>query len=55
MNIKWSCNNCGYILSAETPPDKCPSCKQKCGFRDVTCYTLECGGQDSNNIDPRLI
>ncbi|MBF0119659.1 MAG: hypothetical protein HQK79_12545 [Desulfobacterales bacterium] len=38
----WKCNNCGYILKENTPPEQCPSCKQKCEFLDVTCYTPDC-------------
>jgi rubrerythrin len=48
----WKCNECGYTLTAETPPEKCPSCGKKCEFRNVTCYTPECGGP--GHIDPRL-
>ena len=25
----WKCGNCGYMLEADTPPEKCPSCKKK--------------------------
>jgi len=49
---KWRCNNCGYVLEMEKTPEKCPSCKQKCVFTNVTCYTPECGGE--RNIDPKL-
>ncbi len=49
---QWMCNKCGYQLKAETPPEKCPSCKTKCDFRDITCYTPECGTEQ--NIDPKL-
>jgi len=55
MKTKWSCSNCGYVLEAEVPPGTCPSCKQECAFTDATCYTPECGGPESGNIDPRLI
>ena len=49
----WKCSNCGFILTAAMFPEKCPSCKEKCEFRNVTCFTPECGGPD--NIDPRLV
>jgi rubredoxin len=48
----WKCSNCGYTLQAATPPETCPSCKEKCNFVDATCYTPECGGPD--NIDPQI-
>lgn len=46
--MTWKCSNCGYTLSRQVPPQQCPSCKEKCEFLDVTCYTPECtpGGQD---------
>jgi len=51
----WKCNQCSYILEADSPPSTCPSCKQECTFIDVTCYTPECGGPDSGNVDPQLV
>ena len=48
----WKCRECGYILKAESLPEKCPSCFRKCEFRNVTCYTPECGGP--GNIDKTL-
>lgn len=48
----WKCGNCGFLLTAATPPNTCPSCKQTCEFKNVTCYTPDCGGP--GNIDPRL-
>ena len=47
----WKCQNCGYEMEDETPPDECPSCKKKCEFIDNTCYTPDC--QDSGT-DQRL-
>jgi rubredoxin len=49
---QWKCSNCGNMFGADTPPEKCPSCKQTCTFSDVTCYIPDCGGPQ--NIDPRL-
>lgn len=52
--ISWKCSNCGYTFqrdATETPPETCPSCKQKCQFLNVTCYTPECG---MTGQDPRL-
>jgi rubredoxin len=55
MKNSWKCNQCGYILRENTPPSKCPSCQKECTFIDVTCYTPDCGGPGSGNIDPQLI
>ena len=49
---QWKCSSCGYTFGADSPPEKCPSCDQKCTFSDVTCYIPDCGGPQ--NIDPRL-
>ena len=51
---EWKCSNCGYQLSGDAPPTQCPQCKEKCEFKDITCYIPECGGPDSGNTDPRL-
>jgi rubrerythrin len=48
----WKCNQCGFTMTAAKPPDVCPSCGAKCAFKNITCYTPECGGP--GNIDPRL-
>jgi rubredoxin len=48
----WKCSNCGYTLQTPTPPEVCPSCREKCNFIDTTCYTPECGGP--GNIDPQI-
>ena len=53
--VQWKCNQCNYILKADKPPETCPSCKQECAFIDVTCYTPDCGGPDSGNVDPQLV
>ena len=50
---QWQCSNCGTLLAAEAPPERCPSCKETCTFKDVTCYVPDCGGQ--GNLDPRLV
>ncbi len=48
----WKCGSCGYLMTATMAPTTCPSCKKDCEFKNVTCYTPECGGP--GNIDPRL-
>jgi hypothetical protein len=48
-----SLGKCGFLITAAIPPNTCPSCKQKCDFRNVTCYTPECGGP--GNVDPQLL
>ncbi len=45
----WKCGNCGYTLEAETPPDQCPSCKEKCEFLDNSCYTPDCQHEGTDN------
>jgi rubrerythrin/rubredoxin len=49
----WKCSECGFTTQASMPPEQCPSCRQKCAFIDVTCYTPECGGPGSS--DPQLL
>jgi len=48
----WKCGNCGFLLTAANPPNTCPGCHQDCEFKNVTCYTPDCGGP--GNIDPQL-
>ncbi len=48
---EWKCQNCGYTLKAERPPEACPSCKENCEFADVSCYTPDCG---NTGTDKRL-
>jgi rubredoxin len=48
----FKCNECGYTLQTETPPEECPACNKKCTFIDATCYTPDCGG--AGKIDPKI-
>lgn len=48
----FKCSNCGNTIEAQIPPEICPACSQKCQFVDNTCYTPECGGPESGNINP---
>ncbi|MFO0753720.1 MAG: hypothetical protein U0411_10415 [Thermodesulfovibrionales bacterium] len=50
----WKCNKCGNTIHADAPPDTCPSCNEKCGYVDVTCYIPECGGPESGNINSQV-
>ena len=50
----WKCSNCNYTFEADSTPNKCPSCKETCVFKDVTCYIPECGGPEGGAIDQRL-
>ncbi len=50
--LYWECNECGTILELHRPPEICPHCKQKCVFRNVTCYQPDCGCQ---GFDPQLV
>ncbi len=45
----WKCSNCGYTLEKETPPEQCPSCKEKCEFVDNACYTPDCGMEGTDD------
>ncbi len=47
----WKCENCGYTLEADTPPEECPTCKKKCEFLNNTCYTPDCA---ENGVDHRI-
>ena len=47
----WKCSNCGNTVDQPMPPEKCPACGEKCDFVDATCYTPECGGADTGNIN----
>lgn len=48
----WKCGKCGRTVQASAPPKICPGCNENCDFKDVTCYTPDCGGP--GNIDPKL-
>lgn len=48
----WKCGKCAFTFTAATPPEECPECSEKCDFKNITCYTPDCGGP--GNIDPRL-
>lgn len=49
----WKCDNCGFLITASAPPNTCPSCKETCEFRNVSCYTPDCGGP--GKVDRRLV
>jgi len=52
----WMCSECAYTFQAAPPlPEACPGCDEKCAFVDATCYTPDCGGPDSGNLDPRVV
>lgn len=48
----WKCGSCDFTFTAPTPPKECPECKEKCDFKNITCYTPDCGGP--GNVDSRL-
>jgi rubredoxin len=48
---RWKCQNCGYTLEAERPPEKCPNCQQPCEFLNHTCYTPDCSQE---GVDKRI-
>lgn len=51
-NAYWKCGNCSRIVNSQMPPTQCPVCNEVCDFKNITCYTPDCGGP--GNIDPRL-
>jgi rubredoxin len=48
---EWKCKECGYTVKADTPPEECPFCKEKCEFVDISCYIPDCG---KTGADTRL-
>lgn len=50
----WKCNNCGNTIDLGSPPEICPSCKEKCEFVDVSCYIPECGGAGAGTVNPQV-
>ncbi|MCB2188512.1 MAG: hypothetical protein KQJ78_18985 [Deltaproteobacteria bacterium] len=50
QKMSWKCTHCGYtFLAPPPPPETCPSCKEKCDFVDVSCYTPDCSGSGTDN------
>ena len=45
----WQCQHCGFREEKDAPPETCPSCKQKCEFVDVSCYTPDCQDSKADN------
>ncbi len=33
--VEWKCNNCGYIHTGKSAPDKCPACAHPQGYFEV--------------------
>ena len=48
----WKCSVCGFTREGNEPPEPCPGCQSSCSFVDASCYTPDCGGADSGNINP---
>jgi rubredoxin len=48
-DMTWKCTKCGYTFAAQTPPEECPACHEKCDFVDVTCYTPDCSGSGQDD------
>lgn len=48
----WKCGSCAFTFTAASLPEECPECREKCDFKNITCYTPDCGGP--GNIDSRL-
>lgn len=47
----WKCKHCGYTVEEDAPPEECPSCKEKCEFVDISCYTPDC---QAEGIDKQI-
>ncbi|WFA08334.1 rubrerythrin [Tissierella sp. Yu-01] len=33
--VEWKCNNCGYVHTGKSAPDKCPACAHAQGYFEV--------------------
>lgn len=38
-NVKWKCNNCGYILEGSEAPELCPACKHAKDYFELFAET----------------
>ena len=36
--ITWQCSNCGFIMTGEQPPEKCPSCDHDKGYFELMMH-----------------
>ena len=36
--VVWQCSNCGYIMTGEEPPEKCPSCDHEKGYFEIMMH-----------------
>ena len=36
--VVWQCSNCGYIVTGEEPPEKCPSCDHEKGYFEIMMH-----------------
>jgi rubrerythrin len=52
VRLYFKCSGCGHVHEGQKPPERCPSCEQKCTFTNVTCYTPDCG---CKGPDPKLL
>ncbi|MCU0848133.1 MAG: rubrerythrin family protein [Spirochaetes bacterium] len=34
-NVIWKCRNCGFVLEAKEPPEKCPACQHDKSYFEV--------------------
>lgn len=50
----WKCSKCGNTVTADSPPEICPSCRDRCGYVDATCYISECRGTEPGNINQEV-
>ncbi len=60
MAKKWICTVCGYVHEGDTPPEKCPQCKQPASkFKEMTedkvTYAAEHTLGVAKGVDPVII
>ncbi len=36
--VMWQCSNCGYVIIAKEPPEKCPSCEHEKGYFELMMH-----------------
>ena len=36
--ITWQCSNCGFVINAQEPPEKCPSCDHDKGYFELMMH-----------------
>ena len=61
MAKKWICTVCGYVHEGDTPPEKCPQCKQPAEkFKELkedeeVAYAAEHTLGVAKGVDPEIL